>query len=51
MYAQLVTFERDEYHTVYAKTLDEEEGKLAKSGFEFIRYCDKEEVAIYGKRK
>jgi hypothetical protein len=51
MYAQFVTFERDEYRTAYAKTLDEEEDKLAKSGFEFIRYCDKKKSGICGKRK
>jgi hypothetical protein len=32
------------------KTLEEED-KLIKSGFEFVRYNDKEEVAIYRKRK
>jgi hypothetical protein len=37
MYAQLVTFERDEYRTACAKTLDEEEDKLVKLGFEFFR--------------
>jgi hypothetical protein len=50
IYTQLITFESDEYNTALAKTLDEEE-KLVKAGFEFVRFSDKEEVAIYRKRK
>jgi len=50
IYTQLITFESDEYNTALAKTLDDEE-KLIKAGFEFVRFSDKEEVAIYRKRK
>jgi hypothetical protein len=29
----------------------EEEGKLIEAGFEYVRYSEKDEVAIYRKRK
>jgi integrase len=50
VYTQLISFENDEFHTSFARTLEEED-KLLKAGFEFVRYSDKEEVAIYRKRK
>lgn len=50
VYTQLITFESDDYNTAYAKTLGEED-KLIKAGFELVRYDDKEQVAIYRKRK
>jgi len=50
VYTQLINFEADEYHVAYAKTL-EEEGKLVESGFEYVRYAEGEQVAIYRKRK
>jgi len=46
MHNESLTFESDEYNTALAKTSDEEE-KLIKAGFEFVRFSDKEEVAIY----
>lgn len=50
IYTQLITFESDEYNTALAKTIDEED-KLIKAGFEFIRYHEKEEIVLYRKRK
>ena len=50
VYTQLITFESDEYNTAYARSLEEED-KLIKAGFEFVRYNDKEQIAIYRKRK
>jgi hypothetical protein len=35
---------------VCAKEL-EEKSKLLEAGFEYFRYCDRDEVAIYRKRK
>jgi hypothetical protein len=49
-YTQLITFESDEYNTALAKNLDEEE-RLIEAGFEYVRFSDKEEAAIYRKRK
>jgi hypothetical protein len=43
-------FESDEFHTAFAKTLEEEDD-LLKAWFEFVRYNDKEQVTIYRKRK
>jgi hypothetical protein len=48
--AQLLNFESDEWHVAHATNL-EEEGKLIEAGFEFVRYSEKDEVAIYRKRK
>ena len=50
VYTQLVNFESDDYHVAHAKTLAEED-ELIKSGFEFVRYDEKEGVAIYRKGK
>ncbi len=50
IYTQLINFESDEWHVAHAKTLEEEDN-LIQAGFEFVRYCDKEDVAIYRKRK
>jgi hypothetical protein len=47
---QLTNFGSDEWHVAHAKNL-EEENKLIEAGFEFVRYSDKDEVAIYRKRK
>jgi integrase len=49
-YTQLINFESDQYHVAHARNL-EEENKLIEAGFEFIRYSEKDEVAIYRKRK
>ena len=43
-------FESDEWHVSHAKTLDEED-KLIEAGFEFVRYSETEQVALYRKRK
>jgi site-specific recombinase XerC len=49
-YTQLINFESDEYHLSYARNL-EEESKLIEAGFEYVRYSEKDGVAIYRKRK
>jgi len=50
MYTQLINFESDEWHVAHARTL-EEESKLIEAGFEYVRYSNKDSVAIYRKRK
>jgi len=50
VYTQLINFEGDEWHVAHAKNLDEED-KLVQAGFEYIRYDEKEDPAIYRKRK
>jgi len=50
MYTQLLNFESDESQVVHAKNL-EEESKLVEAGFEYVRYSEKDGVAIYRKRK
>jgi hypothetical protein len=50
LYAQLLNLESDEWNVAHV-TNPEEENKLVEAGFEFIRYSDKDEVAIYRKRK
>jgi hypothetical protein len=47
---KLINFENDQYHIAHPRNL-EEDNKLVEAGFEFIRYSDKDEVAIYRKRK
>jgi hypothetical protein len=49
-YTQLLNFESDECRIVHATHL-EEENKLVEAGFEFIRYMEKDQAAIYQKRK
>jgi len=50
MYTQIINFESDEWYVAHARTL-EEESKLIEAGFEYVRYSDKDAVAIYRKRK
>ncbi len=50
IYTQLINFESDEWNVAHAKDLDEE-SKLIEAGFEYVRYSDRDEVAIYRKRK
>jgi len=50
IYTHLVNFESDEHYVAHAKTLAEED-KLIQAGFEFVRYDEREQVAIYRKRK
>ena len=50
LYTQLLNFENDEWHVATAKNL-EEESKLIEAGFEYVRYSEKDQVAIYRKRK
>ena len=50
IYTHLIDFESDEWHMATAQSLDEEK-KLIEAGFEYVRYSDKDEVAIYRKRK
>jgi hypothetical protein len=42
--------ENDEYDVAHATTL-EEENKLIEAGFEYVRYSERDEVAIYRKPK
>lgn len=50
IYTHLINFESDEWHTAHAQNLAEED-KLLEAGFEFVRYSEKDQVAIYRKRK
>jgi len=50
LYTQLINFESDEWHVAHARNLAEE-SKLIEAGFEYVRYSEKDEVAIYRKRK
>ena len=50
IYTHLINFESDEWHVAHAKNL-EEESKLIEAGFEYVRYSEKDDVAIYKKRK
>ena len=50
VYTQLINFESDEWHVAHAKTFAEED-KLIEAGFDFVRYSEAEQVAIYKKRK
>jgi hypothetical protein len=50
IYTHLINFENDEWHVTTTKNLEEEK-KLLEAGFEYIRYSDRDEVAIYRKRK
>jgi len=47
---QLIDLENDEYDVAHAATL-EEENKLIEAGFEYVRYSERDEVAIYRKPK
>ena len=49
-YTQLIDLENDEYDVAHAATL-EEENKLIEAGFEYVRYSERDEVAIYRKPK
>lgn len=49
-FMQLTNFESDEWHVAIAQNLEEEK-KLIEASFEFVRYSEKDEVAIYRKRK
>jgi integrase len=50
IYTHLINFESDEWHVAHAKDLAEE-SKFIEAGFEYIRYSDRDQVAIYCKRK
>ena len=50
IYTQLVDFKDGEHHVTHAKSLNEE-NKLIEAGFEYVRYSEKHEVAIYKKPK
>ena len=49
-YTQLVNFDSEEYTVRRVKTAKEED-ELIQAGFEYVRYDDKDECAIYRKRK
>jgi integrase len=49
MYTQLINFESDEWHVAHARN-PEEESKLIEAGFDYVRYSEKDQVAIYRKR-
>jgi integrase len=50
IYMHLAKFEVREYETAYASTLKEEDD-LLKAGFNFIRFNEKEQVAVYRRRE
>ncbi len=50
IYTQLVDFKNEEYHVAHAKDLNEE-NKLIEAGFQYVRYSQKDDVAIYRKPK
>lgn len=50
IYTHLIDFPSDEYHVVTASTLKEEQ-QLIEDGFEFVRYSEKDQLALYRKRK
>jgi integrase len=50
IYTHLINFESDEWNVATASTLDEE-SKLLEAGFQYVRYSEKDELAIYRKRK
>ena len=50
IYTHLINFESDQWHVAHATSL-EEENKLIEAGFEYVRYSDKDQVAIYRKPK
>ncbi len=50
IYTQLIDYESDEWKTAHARNLEEED-KLLQAGFEFVRYGQRYEFAIYRKRK
>lgn len=50
VYTHLVNFESDDYHSAIAKTIAEER-QLIETGFEFVRYDEREEVSLYRKLK
>jgi hypothetical protein len=42
---KLLDSENDEWHAAHARNI-EEENKLIEAGFEYVRYSEKDEVAI-----
>ena len=50
IYTHLVNFDSNEYLHAHAKTLEEEDA-LLDAGYEFVRYSEKDQVAVYRKRK
>jgi len=46
----LAQFEGTEFETAYAKNLQEED-KMLKAGFEFVRFSERDQVAVYRRRK
>jgi len=50
IYTHLIDFEGDEWHVAAAQNLEEEK-KLIETGFDFVRYSERDEIAIYRKRK
>jgi hypothetical protein len=48
VYAQLVSFENDQYHSAVAKNITDAQ-KLVEQGFEFV--CQIDEAAFFRKRK
>ena len=50
LYTHLINYKCDEWDVAHARNL-EEESKLIEAGFEYVRYSEKDQVAIYRKRK
>lgn len=50
LYNHLINFEIDQWHVFHARNR-EEENRLIEAGFEYVRYSEKDQVAIYRKSK
>ncbi|MCS7113986.1 MAG: hypothetical protein RMJ15_06940 [Nitrososphaerota archaeon] len=50
LYTKLINLKSDEGHVATAQKLEKEK-KLIEAGFEFVRCSEKDNVAIYRKRK
>jgi hypothetical protein len=48
VYAQLISFESDEYYSAVATTVDQAK-KLLEEGFEYV--CQKDDIMLFRKRK
>jgi len=46
----LIGFEKEEYHVAYAQDLEEKK-KMLEAGFEYVRYSEKDGLAMYRRRK
>jgi len=49
-FIRIIDFESDEWHVAHTRNL-EEESKLIEAGFEYVRFSERDNIAIYRKRK